>query len=226
MKAIVLAAGRGKRMRPLTNTIPKPLLPVNNKRLIEYHLERLVASGLRDIVINHAHLGAQIEKTLGDGQRYGAKIRYSPEGEQKLGTGGGILHALPLLGQAPFLVVNGDIWCEYDFMPLRHAPQGLVHLVLVDNPEHNQKGDFALRRGQVLPGKGPRLTYSGIGVYNPQLFNGCTARHFPLSSLIQQAIQAGRATGEYYPGPWIDVGTPARLQRLEKKLRAKHGSID
>lgn len=216
MKAMILAAGRGERMRPLTDTTPKPLLRIRGRCLIEYHLEHLVAEGFTEIVINHAYLGEQIEQTLGDGQRYGAKISYSAEGETMLGTGGGIFHALPLLGNDPFLVVNGDVWCHFPFSRLINQPDKLAHLVLVENPAHHPQGDFCLINHQVHLEGTSRLTFSGIGVYHPSLFKDCASGWFPLAPLLIQAMQAGQVSGEYFTGCWIDVGTPERLWQVER----------
>ncbi len=217
MRAMILAAGRGERMRPLTDTTPKPLLKVGGQCLIEYHIQHLVAAGFTEIVINHAYLGKQIEETLGNGQRYGAQLRYSPE-EIALETGGGIFKALPLLGQAPFLVINGDIWCDYPFAQLRDTLTGLVYLVLVKNPEHHPQGDFCLIKNCVSQGDAPRLTFSGIGVYHPDVFKDCQQDRFPLAPLIKKAMHTGQVSGEYYKGQWIDIGTPERLQCLEQIL--------
>jgi MurNAc alpha-1-phosphate uridylyltransferase len=217
MKAMILAAGRGERMRPLTDRLPKPLLPVAGKPLIEYHIQGLARAGIRELVINHAHLGSLLEARLGDGARWGVAIRYSPEG-QALETGGGIFHALPLLGEAPFVVVNGDVWCDFDFRRLALAAGCLAHLVLVDNPPHHPQGDFGLHAGQVQPGAAGRLTFSGIGLYHPLLFAGCQAGAFPLAPLLRQAMAKGQVSGERYAGTWIDVGTPARLAQLERLL--------
>ncbi len=217
MKAMILAAGRGERMRPLTDCVPKPLLRAGGKRLIEYHIEALATAGVRDLVINHAHLGRQIEAGLGDGGRWGVRIRYSPEGEA-LETGGGICRALPLLGDAPFLVVNGDIWCDYDFSGA-HLGEGLLaHLVLVDNPAHNPQGDFALREGRITNAGAPRFTFSGIGLYRPVLFAGCGPGAFPLAPLLQAACDRGQVSGEHFQGRWTDVGTPQRLRELDRML--------
>jgi MurNAc alpha-1-phosphate uridylyltransferase len=219
MKAMILAAGRGERMRPLTDHTPKPLLEAGGQRLIEYHLRALVGAGLTDIVINHAHLGAQIEAFLGDGRRYGARIAYSPEGSA-LETGGGILRALPLLGREPFIVVNGDVWTDYPFARLCRAPAGLVHLVLVSNPEHHRGGDFFLAAdGRVHAEGSPRLTYSGIGIYRPELLAGCAPGKFPIAPLLRAAMARGEVTGEHYTGRWTDVGTPERLAQLDRELR-------
>ncbi|MDX1253044.1 MAG: nucleotidyltransferase family protein [Gammaproteobacteria bacterium] len=221
MKAMILAAGRGERMRPLTDHTPKPLLTAGGRCLIEYHIAALVGVGVTEIVINHAHLGAQIEATLGDGSRYGARILYSPEGETGLETAGGIFKALPLLGDGPFMVVNGDIWTDYPFQRLPREPEGLAYLVLVDNPPHHPKGDFALRVGKVtMPGEGDEaLTFSGIGVYRLELFAGCVPGKFPLAPLLRKAMEVCQVTGEHYAGGWVDVGTPQRLRELDEALR-------
>lgn len=220
MRAMILAAGLGTRMRPLTEHIPKPLLKAGGRMLIEYHIEALVQAGLCEIVINHARLGVSIEQALGDGARYGASIRYSAEGEQPLETGGGIRQALPLLGESPFVVVNADIWTDYPFARLPDALEGLAHLVLVGNPPQHAAGDFALRDGRVSEDGAARLTYSGIGVYHPRLFAACTPGAFPLAPLLREAMQAGSVSGEYYPGRWLDIGTPERLQLLDQQLRS------
>jgi MurNAc alpha-1-phosphate uridylyltransferase len=220
MNAMILAAGRGERMRPLTDTTPKPLLHVAGKPLIVHQIERLVAAGFRQLVINHAHLGVQIEQTLGDGRQFGAHIRYSPEGEgQALETGGGIFRALPLLGAMPFLVTNGDIFCDLDYAGLRLPAGDLAHLVLVDNPPQHPQGDFVLdTRGRLLESGQPRLTFAGIGLYDPALFAGCLPGAFPLAPLLRQAIRQGRASGRQHQGDWMDIGTPERLRQLEQRL--------
>jgi len=218
MKAMILAAGRGERMRPFTDLTPKPLLSVGGRRLIEYHLLALARIGVSEIVINHAHLGQQIEATLGDGRRYGVDILYSPEGEQGLETGGGIYKALPLLGAEPFIVINGDIWTDYPFAELPAEPDGLAHLVLVDTPPFKDDGDFVLDGKWVVGESGTRLTFSGIGVYRPALFDGCSPGRFPLAPILRRQIAAGRVSGEHYRGRWVDVGTPERLQDLQQLL--------
>lgn len=218
MRAMILAAGRGERMRPLTDTIPKPLLRAGGRMLIEYHLENLVHAGVTDIVINHAHLGGRIETALGDGSRYGAHIRYSPEPPGALETGGGIHQALPLLGDAPFIVVNGDIWSDLDYRTLLRDPDGLAHLVLVDNPEHHSAGDFHLDDDRVDYTGVPRLTFSGIGVYRAALFAGCAPGRFPLAPLLRAAMDAGDVRGQHYSGRWWDIGTPQRLAMLDELL--------
>jgi len=212
---MILAAGRGERMRPLTDTTPKPLLRVAGKCLIEHTIDRLVTAGFTEIVINHAHLGEQISQTLGDGSRYGAKIRYSPEGNQVLGTGGGIFKALPLLGNAPFAVVSGDIWYDYPLVQLPRVPDGLAHLILVDNPDHHPVGDFCLVNQRVYADGASRLTFSGIAIYHPDLFKNCQPGNFPLAPLLLQAMQTQQVTGEHYRGQWLNVDTPERLQRLK-----------
>lgn len=218
MKAIILAAGRGERMRPLTEHTPKPLLRAGGRCLIEYHLQALARAGIRDIVINHSWLGQQIVDYLGDGQRYGVRLQYSAEGESPLETAGGIVQAMPLLGEAPFVLVNGDIWTDYDFTRLPAIPSGLAHLVLVDNPPHHPRGDFALE-GDTLSTQGELLTYSGIGVYSPDLFAGLEPGVRPLAPLLRAAIERSQISGERYRGQWWDIGTPERLQELDRYLR-------
>ncbi|RRV43725.1 N-acetylmuramate alpha-1-phosphate uridylyltransferase MurU [Pseudomonas sp. p106] len=222
MKAMILAAGKGERMRPLTLHTPKPLLPVADQPLIEYHLRALATAGFTDVVINHAWLGQQIEDHLGDGSRFGLSIRYSPEGEP-LETGGGIFQALPLLGDAPFLLVNGDVWTDYPFARLRAPLQSLAHLVLVDNPGHHGRGDFRLQGGQVVDGDETpgTLTFSGLSVLHPALFAGCQAGAFKLAPLLRQAMLAGKVTGEHYRGAWVDVGTQERLAEAERLIRER-----
>ncbi len=219
MKAMILAAGRGERMRPHTDHTPKPLLMVGGRRLIEYHLDSLVDAGITDIVINHAHLGNQIETVIGDGSNYGAKIQYSAEGDEGLETGGGIYNALPLLGDAPFIVINGDIWTDYPFQQLPESPDDLAHLVLTDNPPHNPEGDFSLHEGRVLNQNDIRFTFTGIGAYRPELFSGCQPGKFPLAPLLREAIDKNLVSGEYYSGQWTDIGTPDRLAALDDTLK-------
>jgi N-acetyl-alpha-D-muramate 1-phosphate uridylyltransferase len=217
---MILAAGRGERMRPLTDHTPKPLLMAGGRPLIVHHLERLAAAGITRVVINHAHLGEQIEAALGDGGRFGLTIRYSPEG-RALETGGGIFRALPLLGDGPFLVVNGDVWTDLDLARLRLAEGRLAHLVLVDNPEHHPRGDFPLADGLVFAEGEPRLTFSGIGVYSPALFEGCRDGAFPLAPLLRAGMARGLVSGEHHRGRWLDIGTPARLQALDQLLNVE-----
>ncbi len=218
MKAMILAAGRGERMRPLTDNTPKPLLQAGGQPLIEYHLRALAEAGFEQVVINHAHLGEQLEQTLGDGSHFDLAIQYSPEGTA-LETGGGIFHALPLLGEEPFLVVNGDVWTDYPYERLRTQAVQLAHLVLVDNPPQHPKGDFALLDGRVSDTEGERLTFSGIGVYRAELFAGCKPGGFPLAPILRRAIAADLVSGEHYQGRWFDIGTPERLQQLDDILR-------
>jgi MurNAc alpha-1-phosphate uridylyltransferase len=217
MKAMILAAGRGERMRPLTDKLPKPLLPVAGKPLIVSHIERLAEAGYRELVINHAHLGEMIEAELGNGAVWGVSIQYSPE-PVALETGGGIYQALPLLGEEPFLVVNGDIWCDFDFSCLALKQGDMAHLVLVPNPEHHRQGDFQLIRGRVDQGEERRLTFSGIGVYHPHLFEFCKPEAFPLAPLLRQAMDKQQVSGECFNGLWMDIGTPQRLMELERLI--------
>lgn len=217
MKAMILAAGRGERMRPLTDHTPKPLLTVGGIPLIEHHLRRLGAAGFREVVINHAWLGEQIEAQLGDGHRFGLTIDYSPEAAA-METGGGIYHALPRLGEAPFLVINGDIFCDYPLGQLSQTEVTDAHLVLVDNPPHHPAGDFLLRDGMVTDGAGERFTFSGIGIYHPQLFTACAPGPFPLAPLLRAAMAKGGVSGEHYAGRWLDIGTPERLAALDRAL--------
>jgi MurNAc alpha-1-phosphate uridylyltransferase len=217
---MVLAAGRGERMRPLTDAEPKPLLRVGGKRLIEYHLERLAEAGFRDVVINTAWLGDMIEAVLGSGRQFGLAITYSHERPEALETGGGIFHALPLLGSAPFLLVNGDVWTDIDFGALRHDPPdgSLAHLVLVRNPPQHARGDFLLEHGLLSEGEGLRQTYSGVGVYRPEFFAGCQAGKFPLLPLLRRAIAQRALSGEVHEGRWYDIGTTERLTALDAQL--------
>ncbi len=219
MKAMILAAGRGERMRPLTDRMPKPLLEVAGKPLIQYHIEALRDAGFRELVINHAHLGVQLVEHLGSGAQLGVRISYSAEPEGALETGGGIKRALALLGEQPFLVVNGDIWTDYPYQQLHRAPGGLAHLVLVDNPQHNHDGDFQLEGGKVTSEGKQKLTFSGIGLYRPGLFAATPDGAFPLAPVLRAAMQDGRVSGEYYPGQWMDIGSPQRLSELDRKLR-------
>jgi len=222
MKAMILAAGRGERMRPLTDTTPKPLLLVAGKPIIQYTIEQLVSAGFSEIVINIAHLGQQIKKALGNGNQLGASIVYSDEGETALETAGGIINALPLLGKDPFLVVNGDIANDYDFSLLHDQHCDLAHLVLIPNPEHHPKGDFHLSENQHLAVSGsPTLTFSGIGLYNPALFDNTSPGKTKLAPLLRQAMAKNRVSGEKFDGFWVDIGTPQRLEYLDNHYR-KH----
>jgi MurNAc alpha-1-phosphate uridylyltransferase len=225
MKAFILAAGRGERMRPLTDHTPKPLLVAGGKPLIVWHLERLAAAGFREIVINHAHLGSLIEQTLGDGAQWGLHIQYSPEPPGALETAGGIATALPLLGDQPFLVVNGDVYCDFDFGRFFRLTVGgwkpAAHLVMVANPAHHTGGDFSLDGERVIYANGEQtLTYAGIGVFSPSFFVGVqSGAVMKLRPLLDAAIAAGTLTGERFAGRWVDVGTPQRLAELDQELK-------
>ena len=231
MKALIFAAGLGERMRPLTDTTPKPLLEVGGKRLVEWHLEKLAACGIEDVVINTSWLAEQFPEVLGDGARWGLRIRYSYEGATPLETGGGMLHALPLLGDEPFLLVNGDVWTDLDFATLPREPEGLAHLVMVDCPPQATQGDFALDADGHVRSDGPqRLTYAGIGVYRPQLMDGWREHsrdagaddnppRFRLAPILRAHMADGRIHGRHHRGRWTDVGTPERLARLDAELR-------
>lgn len=219
MKAMILAAGRGERLRPLTDHTPKPLLTAGGRPLIEHLISALVEQGLPDIVINLGHLGEQIPKRLGDGSRFGARIDYSPEGTPALETGGGILHALPLLGPGPFIVINGDIAVEFPFSRLKQQAIGMAHLVLVPNPPHHPDGDFTLADGLLAPAGEPRYTFAGIGVYRPELFSGCQPGRFPLAPLLRRAMAEGEVSGELHRGFWMDIGTEQRLREFDRRLR-------
>ncbi|MDR3391047.1 MAG: nucleotidyltransferase family protein [Sulfuriferula sp.] len=218
---MILAAGRGERMRPLTDYTPKPLLVVGGKPLIVWLMQSLGAAGFTRVVINHAYLGAQIEAYLGNGAAFGVEIAYSHE-ITALETAGGIAHALPLLGDEPFLVVNGDIWTDYDFTHICNcglAAGQLAHLVLVDNPEHNPQGDFGLDNGLVQSDASSRLTFSGIGCYHPAMFADIPGTMpAKLAPLLRSAMQRGQVSGEYHAGRWYDIGTPVRLQELDAML--------
>ena len=243
MKAMILAAGRGERMRPLTDALPKPLLEVGGKALIVWHIESMVKAGITELVINHAYLGDKIEAALGDGHQFGAKIRYSRE-SMALETAGGIAYALPMLGNQPFAVVNGDIYCDYDYSRLHElalkplASGDLAHLVLVNNPAHHPSGDFCLTENRITSFQTPTgtpnpefsilnpetlLTFSGIGLYHPDLFSQIPAGSIaPLAPLLRSGITQGKISGELHAGQWVDVGTPQRLQQLDMELRNTH----
>jgi MurNAc alpha-1-phosphate uridylyltransferase len=214
-RAMLLAAGRGERMRPLTDPTPKPLLTVRGKPLIVYHLEQLARGGVRDVVINLAWLGRQIRAALGDGSSWGMSIRYSDEGARALETGGGIFKALPWLSGEPFLVVNADVYTDFDFATLQIAADAWAQLLLVPNPAHHPEGDFALEQGRIVAQGAPRYTYAGIGVFRPEVFRGCQPGRFALLPLLQRAIAARRLQGELYGGQWTDVGTAERLAALQ-----------
>ncbi len=215
MQAMILAAGRGKRMCSLTDHTPKPLLTVADKPLIEYTVEALVQAGFKEIIINLAYLGEQIAAYLGDGSRYQAQISYSHEGDAGLETAGGIKKALPLLGNAPFLVVNADVFCDFTFASLLHIKVDLAHLILVNNPAHHLKGDFAIGKQALLShSQHPKYTFSGIGIYHPDLFKDIKPGKAALGALLKMAMQNQHITGELYAGFWMDIGTPERLAEL------------
>lgn len=228
MNALIFAAGKGERMRPLTEHTPKPLLRVGGKRLIEWHIEKLAALGCQTIVINTSWLAQCYEPALGDGSRWGVQINYSYEGVEPLETGGGMALALPYLGTKPFIAVNGDVFCDVDFNRLPIEPKGLAHLLMVNNPEHNPKGDFSLSNDGLLHSEGEnRLTFSGIGVYRPELLLQCQNEwatsnslhpRFKLAPILRRAMNLQNITGEHYSGQWTDVGTPERLAELDASL--------
>ncbi|MGR8933620.1 MAG: N-acetylmuramate alpha-1-phosphate uridylyltransferase MurU [Gammaproteobacteria bacterium] len=224
MKAMILAAGRGDRMRPLTDRTPKPLLAVGGKPIIVRTIEALAAAGITDLVINVAHLGSQIVAALGTGAQFGVNIVYSDENAAALETAGGIVKALPLLDKQPFLVVNGDIACDYPFARLRNRRFDLAHLVLVANPEHHPNGDFGISNGWVKDGAQPSYTYSGIGLYSPELFAACRPGKVPLAPLLRTAMRDNRISGEYYAGFWTDIGTPQRLHEIDQYYRQRRSS--
>lgn len=237
MKALILAAGRGERMRPLTRVTPKPLLEAGGKPLIVWHLEKLAALGIDDVVINTAWLATTLQEALGDGERHGLRIRYSHEGETPLETGGALLHARAALGEDPFLLINGDVWTDYDFTRLMNSPIRAAHLVMVPNPEHVMQGDFHLDAGGLLHASGaPRLTYSGLGVYRMSLLDhwrdavapsgdiASNPPRFPLLPLLLAAMSRQEVTGELHEGGWTDVGTPERLVDLDLRLRTSQNS--
>ncbi len=215
---MILAAGRGERLRPLTDQTPKPLLRAGGRSLIEHLIGGLVASGFRELVINVCHLGALIEAHLGDGRRLGARIVYSPEGPEPLETAGGIRHALPLLGEEPFLVVNGDIATDFPFDRLKGLPVRQAHLVLIPNPSHHLQGDFSLEDGRIAATGRDRYTFAGIGVYHPSLFSRLAPGRAPLTPLLRQVLPQGGVTGELYRGFWMDIGTVERLRALDQRL--------
>ncbi len=224
---MILSAGRGERMRPLTDSLPKPLIPVHGQPLIEHQLSALAAAGVREIVINLGWLGAKLQAQLGSGDRFGVSIEYSDEGWPALETGGGIFRALPLLGEAPFLLLNGDVWCDYPVARLaaRAAglqPDDLAHLVMVPNPEHNPRGDFGLAGGRVITACAESFTFSGLSILRSALFTDCSDGPFPLAPLLRDAAIRGRVAGELHVGLWSDVGTPQRLAALEKQLEGNH----
>jgi MurNAc alpha-1-phosphate uridylyltransferase len=217
---MLLSAGRGERLRPLTDTLPKALVPVGGKPLVAWHLAALARAGIRDVVVNLSWLGGQLRAALGDGRDFGVRITWSEEGPVPLETGGGIFHALPLLGPEPFLVVNSDIWIELPFSGLELPSDAHAHLVLVPNPPHHPRGDFGLETGWVVNRDTERFTYCGVGLYRPEFFGGCRDGRFPLLPLLNRAIGARRVRGELYSGQWSDAGTSERLADLNARLRA------
>jgi MurNAc alpha-1-phosphate uridylyltransferase len=218
MKAMLLAAGRGERMRPLTDAVPKPLLQAGGRSLIEHQLERLHIAGVRDVVINLSYRGQQIREYLGDGRRYSLNITYSDEGDAPQETAGAIIHALPLLGTQPFIVINSDIWSDYPLAQLPAQPANRAHLVMVNNPDHHSKGDFALINDRLSMQGELKLTYSGIGVYTAELFRNYAPGKRPLREVLHPAIAAATVSGEHYQGKWLDIGTPERLEYLRQQL--------
>jgi len=218
MRAMILAAGRGERLRPLTDTTPKPLLEAGGRPLIEYHLKALAAAGFREVVINLSHLGEKIRATLGDRSAFGLCIHYSAEPPGALDTGGGIRQALPLLGTAPFAVINGDIYTDYPLARLRAIKCDHAHLVLVTNPGHNPDGDFGLQGGYVTPDARPRYTFSGISVYHPRFFDSTSAGRFSVVPMLRDAMAKRQVTGEIHKGAWHDIGTLERLEALRNTL--------
>lgn len=223
MRAMILAAGKGERMRPLTLVKPKPLLEVCGTTLIEHHIINLKSAGFDDIVINISWLGQQIMQKLGNGDQYGVKIRYSPEGPEPLETGGGMLNALTLLGAEPFLVVNGDIKTDFDFTELKNykLKNKLSHLILVKNPDHNLNGDFSIDKNKLLSfnQKTPKLTYSGIGIYHPKLFNNSKPGKYSVVPLLKEKMEEGLVSGKFYKGNWDDIGCIERLLKINKNCK-------
>jgi N-acetyl-alpha-D-muramate 1-phosphate uridylyltransferase len=216
MRAMILAAGRGERLRPLTDQLPKPLVDIGGKPLIEHHLERLADAGFHDVVINHNHLGHMLREKIGEGDRWRINIHWSSEHPHALETGGGIFQALPVLGDTPFLVINGDIWTNYSLSRLRSVKCDWAHLVLIPNPDHNPGGDFALQGARVRNTGGVQYTFSGISVYHPRLFNGCVAGKFSVVPLLRSAIDEHVVTGELFHGAWGDIGTVQRLESVRQ----------
>ena len=220
MKAMLLAAGRGERMRPLTDSVPKPLLPVRGRPLIMWNLAALARAGIREVVINVSWLGEKLRAALGDGREIGVSITWSEEGPVALETGGGILRALPLLGPGPFMVMSSDIWSDIDLGRVQLERDALAHLVLIPNPPHHPRGDFALEGSLVVERDTDRLTYANVGIFRPEAFAGCEPGRFPLLQVLRRAIAARAARGELHRGEWCDVGTPERLAGLEARLAA------
>jgi len=216
MRAMILAAGRGERLRPLTDTIPKPLVEVRGKPLIEHHIQALCEAGFREIIINQGHLGDMLPAAIGNGSKWGISIHWSDEQPEALETGGGIHKALPLLGESPFLVVNGDIWTNYPFARLRAVKCDWAHLVMIPNPPQHPQGDFVLLNARIRNEGASKLTFSGIGVYHPRLFNGCKAGKFSVVPLLRSAMDNHLVTGEKFEGCWEDIGTLERLESITR----------
>ena len=225
MRAMILAAGRGERLRPLTDTTPKPLLPVGGRPLIDYHLENLANAGFREVVINLAHQGEKIRETLGNGSDWGLNITYSPEPPKALDTGGGIHNALPWLGDAPFAIINGDVFSEYPLARLRAIKCDHAHLVMVPNPAHNPNGDFAIRGGYIIDDAEPRYTFAGISVYHPRFFDSASGGRFSVVPMLLKAMKLQRVTGEMFKGVWHDIGTLERLETLQGHLKQKLNEV-
>jgi len=218
MRAMILAAGRGERLRPLTDKLPKPLIEAGGKALIEYHLERLAAAGFGDIVINQGHLGHLLPERLGNGERWGLRIHWSVEPPEALETGGGIFQALPLLGHGPFLVINGDIFTDYPLARLRNIKCDQAHLILVANPAHNPNGDFALQGARIHNLGEVRHTFSGIAVYHPRLFAASQPGRYSVVPILRKTIDDSLVTGELYGGQWLDIGNLDRLEALRQHM--------
>lgn len=220
MRAMILAAGRGERLRPLTDKLPKPLVEVGGRALIDYHLENLARAGFREIVINTGHLAVQLQNVLGDGDRWGLHIHYSEEPPEALETGGGVFQALPLLGDSPFAVISGDTWCDYPLAALRAVKCDYAHLVMVPNPPHHPDGDFSLNHGRLRTGGEPRYTFSGVCVYHPRMFAGCEPGRWRITELLRRTADERLMTGELHRGRWFDSGTPERLAALREAIES------
>lgn len=220
MRAMILAAGRGERLRPLTDQVPKPLVEAGGKPLIVHHLENLARAGFREVVVNTGHLGAQLPAALGSGDRWNLSLRYSEEPPEALETGGGIFQALPMLGPSPFAVISGDIWSDFHLARLRHVKCDHAHLVMVPNPAHHPEGDLALRGGRLRSTGEPRFTFSGIAVYHPRFFEGCEPGRWRITGLLRKTADEHLVTGEVHRGAWFDSGTPERLETLRNALES------
>jgi N-acetyl-alpha-D-muramate 1-phosphate uridylyltransferase len=220
VRAMILAAGKGERMLPLTKEVPKPMLMVGDKPLIQYHLEAFALARITEIIINTGQFGEKIEEYLGNGSKFGLEILYSHEGIEPLGTGGGVNNALSLLGNCPFILVNGDVWTNFDFSTLKLKSEYLAHIVLVKNPVHQPQGDFALNNDLIIEKGLPMLTFTGIGVYQPCFFQNAGEQKFSFIPALRQAIRQNKITGEYYEGEWMDIGTPERLLHINDIFKA------